>query len=590
MSGKLKITIVAGLAVGVLVGTNIAAQAADSWQLFGCDNRSHQIANSLVDNNSNFDVVIYGGTPSAVAAATTAARQGRKVLVLSEGAFFGGAISNGLSATDIGSISANVGLSREFLHQVKNFYHDNSYRTEPKVAECIFDGWLNKPNIKTGINTVLDSATVVGNKITDINFHTGTVADPIKVTGKTFIDASYAGDLMFEAGVQTRLGMSDFYSYNEPITKYRTFDIQFRLKDPTEVAQGETDFSKLPMVTIADSLKDPKTLIKSGMPSFTYRLCVTKDQSNVIPFAKTAAYDTYAPAWRTWITHFYGYNTQKVPSIMGNGTVLTQLWHMSALPNNKWDLNASYFTNMSMRRAYFDQIANRPAILAEYAGYLQSFMWFVQNDPSVPVMEKQVFAGFGLCADEFKATGGWPEQPYLREGRRLIGKSTITVKDILIRRTKADGIAAGSYGLDSKSSVFVYANGMYARDRGIMFKAPIYEIPFSTMLPKNGPNNLIVSVGISASPAAYASIRMEPQYIQLGQAAGLAASLAIDNSNAITPDLSTPVRFALSKANGFTSISNICFRMDPSMRARWGFDPLTCKTKKFQLVFPKGFF
>jgi len=160
----------------------------------------------------------------------------------------------------------------------------------------------------------------------------------------------------------------------------------------------------------------------------------------------------------------------------------------------------------------------------------------------------------------------------------------------LINRTKPDAIAAGSYGLDSKSSVFVYANGMYARDRGIMFKAPIYEIPLSAMLPKNGPDNLIVSVGISASPAAYASIRMEPQYIQLGQAAGLAASIAIDNSNSITPDLSTPVRFALSNAKGFTSILNICFKMDPSMRSRWGFDPLTCKTKKFQLVFPKGFF
>jgi len=586
MAGKLRISILAALTAVVLSSTNLPAQAESSWETFSCDKRLAKVSNSTVASNSDFDVVIYGGTPSGVAAATTAANQGKKVLILSESSLFGGSISNGLSATDIGSTYANVGLASEFLNQVRNYYHTSDFRTEPKVAECIFAGWLYKKNITTDTNTILDSATVAKSKITDLNFHTSNSPDSIKVTGKTFIDASYAGDLMFEAGVKTRLGMSDYYDYKESVTSYRKSNVQFTLKNPEEIAQGKIDFAKLPQVTIANSLSNYKAKIQTGMPSFTYRLCVTKNAANLIPFTKTDDLETYAPAWRTWMKNYYGYNIQKQAEVKSNGTVLTQLWRMSKIPNDKYDLNAyfSSFTNLTMRKEYFQNTSGRAAILAEYSSYLQSFLWFVQNDPSVPKLEKDTLKGFGLCADEFKTTNGWPELPYLREGRRLIGKSTLTTNDILKNRMKADSIAVGAYPLDSKPTLFVYANGNYARDRGVMFRSPLYEIPFSAMIPNQGPKNLIVSVGISASPAAFASIRMEPQFLQLGQAAGLAAALAADGNGAITQSLAGSVQLGLIQARGFTGITAICLKMNGSMRNYWGFNETTCNTKNFGLI------
>jgi hypothetical protein len=586
MSGKLKLSVLLAVSVIAVTSVNLPAQADTSWSTFSCEKRADKIARSTVANNSDFDVVIYGGTPSGVAAATTAANQGKKVLILSESSLFGGSISNGLSATDIGSIYANVGLAKEFLNQVQSFYHTTDFRTEPKVAECIFQGWLSKRNITTGINTVLDSVAKSNNKITDLNFHTSTSQDSVKVTGKTFIDASYAGDLMFESGVKTRLGMSDYYTYNETVTDYRKLNLQFRLKDQNEIATAEEDFSKLPQVTISSSLTDYKTQIKTGMPSFTYRLCVTKNPNNLVPFAKTADYETYAPAWRTWMKYYYGYNIQKEPVVKPNGTVLTQLWRLSKLPNNKFDLNAyfSSFTNLTMPKEYFDNPTNRPAILAKYTGYLQSFLWFVQNDDSVPKLEANALAGFGLCADEFASSANWPQQPYLREGRRLIGQTTLTARDVLLNRIKADGVAVGAYPLDSKPTLFIYSNGVYARDRGVMFRAPLYEIPLSAMLPKQGPTNLIVSVGISASPAAYASIRMEPQYLQLGQAAGFAAAIAVDRGTGFSQSLATPIRTELAKANGFKGITSICLKMNGDLRKYWGFVESNCITKNIGLV------
>ena len=56
-----------------------------------------------------------------------------------------------------------------------------------------------------------------------------------------------------------------------------------------------------------------------------------------------------------------------------------------------------------------------------------------------------------------------------------------------------------------------------------------YEIPFRIMLPQNY-NDLIVPVAASTSHIAFSSIRMEPTWMALGQAAGTAASLALDNN------------------------------------------------------------
>ncbi len=574
------------VAASVAVSVPAPANSASSWQSFGCADRAAAVAAATVTSGSNYDVVIYGGTPSGSAAALAAANLGKSVLLLSEGTLFGGAISNGLGATDLGSLDANVGTARLYLNQLSQFYHNTSYRTEPKVAECIFEGWLTSKNITLGTNTVLDSATVTNRMISGLSFHSSAAPDsPITVTSKDFVDASYAGDLLNLTGAANRLGMSDYYKYNESVTKYRSFNVLFKIKDPTVAAQAATDFAKLPQVTSAPSLDNYPSQILGGQPSFTYRLCVTKQTANLIPFAKTADYETWAPAWRTFMKYYYGFNIQKSAYVKSNGTVLTQLWRIAKLPNNKYDLNAyfSSFTNLTMNPSFFSNLQNRADLLSNYSSYLQSFLWFVQNDASVPALEHNTLAGFGLCADEFTSTGGWPQAPYLREGRRLIGQTTFTTRDIFVNRIKQDGIAVGSYTLDSKPTLFVYANNTFARDRSVMFRAPMYEIPLSAMLSKTGPKNLIVSVGLSASPAAFSSIRMEPQFMQLGQAAGIAAALAANGDGTITDSMATAVRGQLAMSGGFNGITSICQKLSPGLRTYWGFNQSSCQTIPFGL-------
>jgi hypothetical protein len=57
-----------------------------------------------------------------------------------------------------------------------------------------------------------------------------------------------------------------------------------------------------------------------------------------------------------------------------------------------------------------------------------------------------------------------------------------------------------------------------------------YEIPYRSLLPRYSEcSNLLVPVCISASAVAFASFRMEPQFMIAGYSAGVAASLAAMN-------------------------------------------------------------
>jgi hypothetical protein len=142
---------------------------------------------------------------------------------------------------------------------------------------------------------------------------------------------------------------------------------------------------------------------------------------------------------------------------------------------------------------------------------------------------------WGLAKDEFEDTNNWPHQLYIREARRMVGEYVLVQKDLQTELTKPDVIGMGSYNSDSHNvQRFVNDKGFAENEGDMQVAVTPYQIPYRMLLPKRAEAaNLLVPVCFSASHVAYSSARMEPQYMILGHAAGVAAALAIREGKAV---------------------------------------------------------
>jgi hypothetical protein len=93
-------------------------------------------------------------------------------------------------------------------------------------------------------------------------------------------------------------------------------------------------------------------------------------------------------------------------------------------------------------------------------------------------------------------------------------------------------VGQGAYTLDSHNTQRFVHNGMVMNEGDIQthLGGKPYGISYRSIVPKVGEcENLFVPWALSASHIAFGSIRMEPVFMVLGQSAGTAASLAIDD-------------------------------------------------------------
>jgi len=135
----------------------------------------------------------------------------------------------------------------------------------------------------------------------------------------------------------------------------------------------------------------------------------------------------------------------------------------------------------------------------------------------------------------------------------MVGEYVVVQKDLQTDLTKPDPIGMGSYNSDSHNLERIVDSDGFVRNEGDMQVAvKPYQIPYRVMLPKRGEaRNLLVPVCFSASHVAYSSLRMEPQYMIIGQAAGVAAKLAIAGKKAVQ-EIDIGELIAKLKAQGTT--------------------------------------
>ena len=109
-----------------------------------------------------------------------------------------------------------------------------------------------------------------------------------------------------------------------------------------------------------------------------------------------------------------------------------------------------------------------------------------------------------------------------RERRRVVGDYTLTVEDILSRRTFPDTISQHYSNFDA--AAFPDSRLLLVRDaKGPCFHA---DLPYRCLLPKGLDGILVVGLGASAERDAMTLIRMQADLQNQGYAAGVAAAAA----------------------------------------------------------------
>ena len=118
----------------------------------------------------------------------------------------------------------------------------------------------------------------------------------------------------------------------------------------------------------------------------------------------------------------------------------------------------------------------------------------------------------------------------------MLGPMVMTENELRKKPKVKDPVALGSYGMDSHpTQLWVDADGALHADTpkwtGV---GKPYGISYRSITPKADEcSNLLVPICISASHSAYGSLRMEPVYMMLGQAAATAAVMSIDADQSV---------------------------------------------------------
>lgn len=112
-------------------------------------------------------------------------------------------------------------------------------------------------------------------------------------------------------------------------------------------------------------------------------------------------------------------------------------------------------------------------------------------------------------------------QTGVRESNQIVGLYTLNEDDIVNARKFPDVIAQTNYEIDIHSP-----DGKKTCDER---KLDIYDIPYRCMVPKKIEGVLVSGRAISATHVAMSSARVQPTCFALGQAAGAAAAIAVED-------------------------------------------------------------
>ena len=519
------------------------------------------------------DVCVYGGTASGVMAAVAAAKEGVDVILIEPSRWLGGMTGGGINHLDWGKGNTVGGSTYKILmeglkaqkrahggHAIQGI-GNKQYRERFKKAvedrgiTVIYDHRLGK--VQLGDATI-DSPTrqrpialnesIVenkqGNSIRSITLDYAPVdktgcpipepkkRNAITVSAKVFIDCSYEGDLLAMSGVNYTWGRESREHYNESLAGVRP-SLWVHDIDPY-VEPGKPESGLVPFV------QDRKLGPLGSADALTMGYCFRYEfdmSGKGIPIPEPTNYDpaefeVYRRAIRDGVDIF---SNRHMRTTLNKITVHKRAPFVGGAQLNR-NLMASTVYGCNDEYPNGDW-ATRSRIWKFHQEFLINSIHFAKTDPSAPKSMKRNAWRTSFRKGVFDETGGWPNQFYVRQARRMVSSYVVTQKDLEGKTDPPHTVGLAAYGVDDWPYAVVVEDGKVAVQGGAFSIIYLdngkyngsYKIPYEAIVPRKGEcDNLLVPVCVSASHIAFTSLRMEPVWMVLGESAGVAAAMAVE--------------------------------------------------------------
>ncbi|MFC7203318.1 FAD-dependent oxidoreductase [Haloferax namakaokahaiae] len=498
-----------------------------------------------------YATVVVGGSAGGIATAIRAAREGTSTLLVTYNERLGGMMAGGLSYTDTLVMKPRAPILDEFFEAVREHY-ETTYGRDSTQYEYCEDGYIFEPHVAEETFETLvadeDDLTVVrgyyptsvertNETVKSVTFESFETHHSVTVEGSVFVEATYEGDLMATIGSSYRVGRESRSAYDEQFAGRIFTGIRGDRYYPREAVGHADDTAPMdrrgPLHVAEEKRQGTLDLVPhpaglteifpgsdgsgdDAIQAYNYRLCLSRDPENRRLPERPANYDR---------EEF----VEELPAVIESG--LRSYLTLRYLPNDKADMNAADLPgqNYDYPEGSWE---TRKAIAERHREYALGLLYFLQNDDAVPEDIRADARRWGLPTDEFVDNDNFPWQFYVREARRLDGRYTFSESDARLAPgldrapVHGDAIAYAEYPLDSHACREVRRTG--GEPEGFFYASQVTrpsQIPYRALLPREV-NNLLVPVPLSSTHVGYGTIRLEPTWMHIGEAAGYAAVLA----------------------------------------------------------------
>ena len=484
-----------------------------------------------------FDLVVYNGSPAGIACAVRAAREGLSVLIVNHTPVLGGMLSNGLGVWDTHYEGKRAPIYDELRAALFEYYRDTygedseQYRvalpgpdghSNGQFEAKVFCKLAEELVARAGIEVLRMHYPVSAEKrdtiIQTVSFgqldSEGLPKSDVKprtIAADTFVDSSYEGDLMAVCGADYRYGREPREEFDEPHAG-RIFVRPSKEPPNKRLAFLAEEHKKLdlrPWPGFQEIVEtDTSGTGDDRVQAFNIRSSLTDDPDNQLPVLKPEGYD------RDYIAGL------EHPRATDYGP-----------PNRKHRVNRPQLVgphNVYIEGSWED----RKKVMDDHWNALLGSLYFDRNDPSISADQRSINGRFALARDELVENCRRPYEIYVRESRRLEGQYTLTehdaayVDEIARAPVHADGIAATEWYIDIHACSFDTLPGTLHEGKIMMFNDTFPgQVPYRAILPKDI-DNLLVPLCVSTSHVAWSTVRLEPTWMNIGEAVGWATVLA----------------------------------------------------------------